>query len=158
MQLFSLVYLTKIISCFAYQILWAKKKERITLSQNIIRGVLFFVTGVSLSFKFKAYGFIIAYFAQGIYDSIFYYVVLKDFRSTMSKSIVFIICLFFPVFFVMNIVGYISNFYSGVLAVVVIYLLLAKYLFIPFVEIQFNIKLESFLLSFTKRVFGSSNE
>jgi len=140
-SILSFLYLVKFVPYFGYQILWARRKERIGLIQLITRGVLFLSVGIALCFKYKVYGFIIAYFVQGFYDSVFYYFMLKNLRSQIHRCAMFIILLFIPVFIVLNVVGKLSNFYAGILAMVVIYLVFSKYIFIPFIERQFNIKI-----------------
>lgn len=141
----SFLYLVKFVPYFGYQILWARKKEHLGLIQLITRGILFLSVGVALSFKYKVYGFIIAYFVQAFYDSFFYYFMLKNLRTQIHKCTLFIVLLFVPVFAIINIVGKISNFYAGIIATLVIYLIFTKYIFIPFTEKQFNIKIIDFV-------------
>lgn len=151
-SIFSFLYLVKFARYFGYQILWASKKETISLIQLITRAVLFLSTGIILSFKYQVYGFIIAYFLQGFYDSVFYYFALKDLRPQIRKTTIFIISLFIPIFIALNIVGRISNFYAGILATVVIYLLFLKFLFTPFIESQFSLKIDKFFPYLIKRL------
>lgn len=150
-SIFSFLYLTKFVRYFGYQILWASKKEAINLIQVATRTVLFLSIGVTLSFKYSLYGFIIAYFVQGIYDSVFYYFVLKGLKRQILKNMRFIISIFIPVFVLLNIIGAISNFYVGILTMLTIYLVFARYIFIPFIEKEFGLRIKDFIPALIKK-------
>jgi len=157
-SVFSFFYLTKAAQYFMHHILWAKGKEATTLIQLITRAVLFLSTGTALSFKYGVYGFIIAYFVQGCYDSVFYYIALKELRKQILRNIRIVVSIFAPIFILFNIIGKTSNMYIGILTLLIIYALFAKYIFIPFIKEQFGVKIKDFFAILINKAFKGAEK